>query len=315
MRIGILGMGGVGSFVGAKLAKNYEGDKTTKIIFICRGETKKHIDSAGLLFSSKGITINVKPDLASDDPEEIGLLDILIVATKSFSLIHAIHQYQTCLQPDTVIITLQNGVNAKFQICQHIHHDPSKILEGVIYVASNMEKPGIVNHLGGPGKIFFGNKDKSDYRWVEVVLKKGGLDITYTKEIKEILWKKFLFVSPLAAMTAALDIPFGEVAKNAANKAQLEKMMQEVQALARHFQVPLTDQDIGDSLAMLANFPYESKSSLQLDFEQNKEITEKQDLVDFVVGNGEAFGVNVDNYKEMEAKISGFSGGGRSCQP
>lgn len=296
-------MGGIGSYIGAKLAMNYKKEKRTDIIFICRGKTKENILNRGLLLTSKNETNKIQPDLISNNPEEIGKLDILLVATKSFSLVNAIKQYHNCLNPETIIILLLNGVNAKNEISENIKHESSKILEGSIYVASNIEKPGTVIHVGGPGKIYFGNNDKTDYKWVENILNKGGLDASYTKDIRRLLWKKYLFVSPLAAMTSALGITFGELADNLQHRKLLENMMKEVQALAKKFNVILTDQDVLDSLAILSNFPYESKSSLQLDIENCNDKTEKQNLVDFVIENGDKFEVNVDNYKEMNKKI------------
>jgi len=79
-KIGILGIGGIGGFVGAPLAKKYK-DSETKIIFICRGETKKAIQNEGLLFESKGETTTIFPDLVSDNPTEIGILDVLILTS------------------------------------------------------------------------------------------------------------------------------------------------------------------------------------------------------------------------------------------
>lgn len=297
-------MGGVGSFIGAKLIKNYEKDDETKVIFICRNETKEAINNNGLLLLTDDEIIKSKPYLASDNPDEIGLLDILIVTTKSFSLDTAIKKYQDCLKKETIIIPLQNGVNAKNIIEKNINHDNSKILEGCIYIASNIEKPGVVNHVGGPGKIFFGNSDGLDFGWVEKILVNGGLNAIYTKNIKVILWKKYLFVSPLALMTTALGITFGELAEDPKYMVKLEGMMREVQKLADEFNVTLTEKDIEDSLALVSNFPYKSKSSLQLDFENHNRETEKDNLVDFVINSGREFGIKVDNYEEMNRKMT-----------
>src|SRR5690606_16682459 len=128
MNIGILGMGGIGGFIGAKLAKYYDNDEETKIIFICRHKTKDAISKNGLSLVTDTNTIKSKPYLVSDHPGEIGLLDMLIVATKSYSLVPAIGEYQDCLKKETVIIPLQNGVNAKNIIENNINHDSSKIL-------------------------------------------------------------------------------------------------------------------------------------------------------------------------------------------
>lgn len=304
MKIGILGMGGIGSFIGAKLTEGSKSDSETEIIFICRDKIKEAINNKGLSLSTEDKIITSKPSLASDQTDEIGLLDVLIVSTKSFSLAKAVKNYQNCLKKDTVIIPLQNGVNAKTIIEKSINHDSSKILEGCIYVASNIEKPGVVKHVGGPGKIFFGNNDKSDFEWLEETFKKVGLNATYTQEIKKIVWKKYLFVSPVAAMTTALDITFGQLAESSTYRSKLKEMMKEVKNLAAIFKVNLTESDVEDSLSMLSNFPYNSKSSLQLDFENKHTNTEQENLVGFVVQNGKEFGINVENYKTMNEKIN-----------
>ncbi|PNW28745.1 ketopantoate reductase family protein [Formosa algae] len=303
MKIGILGMGGIGSFIGAKLTKNYENDPETDIIFICRNATKKAINQNGLTLITADETLTAKPFLTSDVPEEIGTLDMLILATKSFSLAQAIKTYQDCIKEDTVIIPLQNGVDAKDIIVKNLNHYNSNILEGCIYVASNIEKPGVVKHLGGPGKIVFGNTDEVDFKWIETILTTGGLQATYTKDIKTFLWKKYMFVSPVATMTSALNIPFGALVENAEYMRILENMMKEVKALANAFNVTITDQDIEAALGMLSNFPYQSKSSLQLDFENNSPQTEKYNLVDYVIEQGETFEITVDTYKDMNKKI------------
>jgi len=297
-------MGGVGSFTGAKLTKNYENDEETKIIFICRNETKEAIVNKGLTLIAADKTINSRPYLVSDKPDEIGLLDVLIVATKSYALGTAISEYQNCLKDDTIIIPLQNGVNAKNIIKNHIDHDTSKILEGCIYIVSNIEDPGIVKHLGGPGKIFFGNNDSQDFGWVGEILVKGGLNATYTKDIQEILWKKYLFVSPLSTMTTALNITLGELAEESKYMVKLEKMMNEVQKLANKHNVTLTKEDVEASLAMISKFPYKAKTSLQLDFENQNNKTEKDILVDFVIKNGAKYGISVGHYQEMDNIIT-----------
>lgn len=295
-------MGGIGGFVGAPLTESFKEDKEVRIIFICRGLTKAMIRANGLTLSSGEKKYRVHPYLVSDDPEEIGTLDILIIAVKSYGLKEAVKAYEKCIGDHTVIIPLQNVVNGKELISESIGTRPG-ILEGCIYVASNIENPGFVKHLGGPGKVFFGNEDDEDYKWVADILKKGGIDATYTRNIKYLLWKKYLFVSPVAAITTAFRITFGQLEEDKALMATLKEMMEEVCRVALQHNVSLTDKDIGESLGMLGNFPYEAKSSLQLDFEHRNSRTEKYFLVDYIVENGRKSDINVEAYRKVSASI------------
>ena len=296
-KIGILGIGGIGGFVGAPLAKKYK-DSETKIIFICRSETKKAIQNEGLLFESKGETTTIFPDLVSDNPTEIGILDVLILTSKSYSIKDVLSTYKDCINDKTIIITLQNVVNAK-EIIREILPEAGQIMEGCIYVASNVKKPGHVQHIGGPGKIFVGGKENIPL--IEL-LTAGGLDITYVDNINEILWKKYLFVAPVAGITSTYKVSFGQLLEDENLMHILENMMIEIQSLAKKNNINLTNEDIETSKDLLTKFPFESKSSLQLDFENHNQ-TEKQFLVDYVIQNAKKYGIGTPFYNDVNEKI------------
>jgi len=296
-KIGILGIGGIGGFVGAPLAKKYK-DSETKIIFICRSETKKAIQNEGLLFESKGETTTIFPDLVSDNPTEIGILDVLILTSKSYSIKDVLSTYKDCINEKTIIITLQNVVNAK-EIIRETLPEAGQIMEGCIYVASNVKQAGHVQHVGGPGKIFVGGKENIPL--IEL-LTAGGLDITYVENINKILWKKYLFVAPVAGITSAYKVTFGQLLEDENLMHILENMMIEIQSLAKKNNINLTNEDIETSKDLLTKFPFESKSSLQLDFENDNQ-TEKQFLVDYVIENAKKYGIETPFYNGVNEKI------------
>ncbi|KIA94468.1 hypothetical protein OA93_20270 [Flavobacterium sp. KMS] len=298
IKIGILGIGGIGGFVGAPLAKKYK-DTNTKIIFICRGETKNAIQNEGLTFESKGTKDTIFPDLVSDNPAEIGILDVLIITSKSYSVNEILATYKDCISNDTIIITLQNVVNAR-EIIRETLPELGEIMEGCIYVASNVKSPGHVQHVGGPGKIFVGGEKEN--KWFIDLLTAGGLDITYVDNINQILWKKYLFVAPVAGITSAYNVSFGQLLEDKNLMHTLEGMMIEIQSLASKNNISLTQEDIETSKDLLTKFPFESKSSLQLDFENNNQ-TEKQFLVDYVIENCKKHGIPTPFYESVNEKI------------
>jgi 2-dehydropantoate 2-reductase len=298
IKIGILGIGGIGGFVGAPLAKKYK-DTNTKIIFICRGETKNAIQNEGLTFESKGTKDTIFPDLVSDNPTEIGILDVLIITSKSYSVNEILATYKDCISNDTIIITLQNVVNAR-EIIRETLPELGEIMEGCIYVASNVKSPGHVQHVGGPGKIFVGGDNEN--KWLIDLLTAGGLDITYVDNINQILWKKYLFVAPVAGITSAYNVSFGQLLEDKNLMHILENMMVEIQSLASKNNISLTKEDIETSKDLLTKFPFESKSSLQLDFENNNQ-TEKQFLVDYVIENCKKHGIPTPFYESVNEKI------------
>ena len=301
MKIGILGLGGIGGFIGVPLAKYYNEDENIKIIFICRGYTKQAIKKRGLTLETQNGKDIVHPYLVSEDVKEIGTLDVLIIATKSYSL-KSIEKYKECISKDTTIIPLQNMVNAKDVIRQSLKE--GKILEGCIYVASNVKAPGYIKHIGGPGKIYIGGEKRQNYKWLLEILQNAGIDLVFEERIVEVLWRKYLFVAPVAAITSAYKVSFGELFNNTSLLKLLESIMIELRSLALRKGVKLSENDIQTSINLLNKFPHSAKSSLQLDFERNNLETEKLYLVDYIIENCKKEEVNCYHWNVVNEKIN-----------
>ncbi|ELR68897.1 2-dehydropantoate 2-reductase [Fulvivirga imtechensis AK7] len=300
IRIGVVGLGGIGGFVGGLLANHYHRGSSVEVIFICRGATLEKILQNGLDLETKGQILNVHPAIAAEKPEDIGLLDLLIIAVKTYSLRQVLQRYITCLGEHSIVISLQNSVNAKNEISQIITH--SHILDGCIYVASNVAAPGVVKHLGGPGKIYFGTSINADaYKWLEKTFRVAGINASFTANIQEVLWQKFLFVSPVAAITSAYGKTFGELTKEPYT-GQLRRMMQEIYELASAKGICLSESAKDDALKMMEKFPYETKSSMQLDYEHGRP-TEIEALVEFVVKSSSRYNLPAQEYKKIYHNI------------
>ena len=86
MRIGIVGIGGVGGYFGGKLAQEYENSGQHEIIFIVRGQHLAAIKEKGLqLFTREGDYV-VRPALSTDNPAQAGIFDLVFFCVKSYHL-------------------------------------------------------------------------------------------------------------------------------------------------------------------------------------------------------------------------------------
>ncbi|TXK46085.1 2-dehydropantoate 2-reductase [Pontibacter qinzhouensis] len=300
-RIGIAGIGGVGGFVGAPLAAYYAHNPDLEVVFICKGQTLKAIEEKGLIFRSEGQERVVKPDLTSDDPATIGVLDALFLTTKSYALAEVLHTYSDCIGENTLLVPLQNMVHAQ-EIIRNVLPTKGKVLEGCIYVVSNKVAPGVVEHRGGPGKIVIGG-DAAAAGWLVQAVTAAGVDLSFSEHIQQVLWQKFLFLSPVAALTTAYQKNFGELATAEELLEELEQMMLEVKELAATKGVTLTDENIATAKALLQKFPADAKTSLQLDFEQHNR-NEKAFLIDYVLHKAAEAGIAVPAYEQVNKRIS-----------
>src|SRR5688572_17254417 len=107
MRIAVLGAGGVGGYFGGRLAQ--AGVDTT---FIARGATLEALRKHGLRVESIRGDFHLQNVQASDDPSSIGPVDVILTAVKAWHLPEAAERLSPMLGPDTVVVPLENGIDA-----------------------------------------------------------------------------------------------------------------------------------------------------------------------------------------------------------
>ncbi|MDO6436903.1 2-dehydropantoate 2-reductase N-terminal domain-containing protein [Cyclobacterium sp. 1_MG-2023] len=298
--IAILGIGGVGGFVAAKILAN-RSDKSVKLDLISRGATYDNIKSKGLVFSNPDSEEFLQSDGLFLTGECKNTYDVVILATKSQSLKHAILENQAIFGKETLVLPLQNMTNAAAFIRPLV--GKAMVMDACIYLISNVQEPGHIKHLGGPGKVIVGSPKTDTYDWVFNYLNKCGIPLNLVPDVNLHLWRKFLFISSLGTLTAAKNVTFGEIRSNEVLKGVWIGLMEELIQLAQKQEVMLDDSDVQNALAMISNFPENAKSSFQLDIEAGK-FGEKKTLVDEVIINSKKYGLSCANYQVLESKIS-----------
>ena len=194
--------------------------------------------------------------------------------------------------PDTAVLPLLNGADNNEILKEAL--PPCKVLNGCVYISARIEAPGVVVQSGGNCKLFFGapGAGAEEFRPLEEMFKRAGIDATLARNIDEEVWTKFIFLSPFAGVTSLFGKNFGEVLSGADSRPMLEGMMKEIRTLAGLRGVSLPGDIVEQSLAKGEAFPPDTKSSMQLDCERGKR-TEIEPLLGFVVREGERLGADV----------------------
>ena len=290
MRIAIFGIGGVGGFYGGKLARKYEDAAEHEIFFVARGEHLQKIKTDGLMLITKEGNFIAKPSLATDRPTELGPLDLIIISVKGYDLKNAAQMIENNLDNNTVIIPLLNGVN-NVEILKSIL-TKGIIMNGCVYISTQIASPGVVEHVGGAGKLIFGPEEGpiEPYREIETLMKDADINALLSDNITVDVWSKYIFIGPLASITAMTDQPLGAIMENKEHKAMMEGMMVEIKMIADAQGIVFPENIVQKSMSLTSNFPYETKSSLQLDFERGKQA-EVETFTGFVVRSGKELGV------------------------
>src|SRR5262245_36189573 len=107
MRLAIYGTGGVGGYLGGRLAQG-----GADVIFIARGEHYRAIVEHGLIVESMDGDFTIRPATAVEEAAKAGQVDAVIVATKAWQVDDAAAKIGPLLGARTFILPLENGVDS-----------------------------------------------------------------------------------------------------------------------------------------------------------------------------------------------------------
>ncbi|NPU85801.1 MAG: 2-dehydropantoate 2-reductase [Syntrophaceae bacterium] len=290
MRIAVMGLGGVGGVFGARLAEAYAGKGEHEVVFFARGVHLEAIRKDGLTLAAVDGTFTVRPDLATDRPEEAGTLDLVLFCVKGYSLEAAAVQLRGALREKAAIVPLLNGVDIADRL--KVILPTANVLEGLVYVSAFVEGPGKIKQVSPAHQIVFGPRDGNiePFRPIEALFKNALVNAMLTDQPLVPLWTKYIFICPSAGLTALTKKTFGEIMEDPESRALLKGLMEEVEAVARAKGVALPGDIVEASLAKVAGFPPATKTSLQLDFEKGNP-TEIELFNGYIVRAGKELGI------------------------
>ncbi|HEX5044713.1 MAG TPA: 2-dehydropantoate 2-reductase [Candidatus Polarisedimenticolaceae bacterium] len=298
MRVAFVGAGGVGGLFGAQLARGGE-----EVIFIARGGHLDAIREDGLTVHADTEVWNVRPALATDDPREVGAVDAVVLAVKTFQLEEAARQIGPMLREDTVVLPLQNGVEATGQLAALLGEQ--RVLVGLCGTLSWIAGPGRIRSLGTTHFVRLGEPDGRKSARVEALHRafvKSGVRAEVPDDVHAALWEKFLFVVPMGGVGAVTRAPIGVTRALPETRALLRDAMQEIADLARASEVRLREDIVSRALQFMDGLDPAGTSSLQRDLAAGRP-SELEAWNGAVVRLGQARGVPTPTHAFLHASL------------
>jgi len=300
-RIAVVGVGGVGGFVGGKLAARFEDSDTVEIVLAARGANEKAIRADGLkLITTTGEQL-VKPKLAAID--ELDEPDLILLCTKEYDLEETVSDLKKSVGRRTAILSLLNGVDTSERIARLL--PDAEIWQGCIYIISRLTAPGVVEESGSICRVYFGNEkaESEKLQLVERLFREAGVDAHFAEDIEARIWEKFVFLSPLAASTSYLNARAREVVSNPEYKKLFDDLLAEIKHLARAKHINISEDAVQQSVDKLNNVPFEATSSMHTDFSRGHRA-ELQSLVGYVVQQARALNVPTPVYERVYGALA-----------
>ena len=285
MDIAVMGAGGVGGYFGGLLAR--AGHNVT---FIARGPHLEAIRSNGLWVESGNDGVFTVPGNATDDPASAGLQDLVLFTVKMYDNDDAIHAIAPMVGPDTIVLTLQNGIDNGERLVEV--YGAERVMIGSAYLEGRISEPGVVTQ-GGPGAASFGERtigiSERGERLYQV-FSDANWRVDLLENMTGMLWKKFAYLSGSAGVCAASGCAYGELRSVPETRAAIEAAIAEALAVGDAAGAPLEPDSLEWSMNALDNFPATGMASLAKDFAEGRPV-ELEGLTGVVIRMGREHGV------------------------
>ena len=203
MHFTVYGSGAMGGSLGAYMARAGE-----KVLFVDKeADHVRAMNKKGLCIDGENgeITVPVEATVPEtlDQP-----LDVVLLAVKSQHTQDALEQFAPLLQPDSIVVSIQNGLNEDL-IADRIGRD--RTVGAFVNWGADYLGPGHIN-FGKAGCFYIGELDGRISPRLKVLQQafEAFLPVETTDNIMGYLWSKQVFSSLLFA-TAMVDLPIYDV--------------------------------------------------------------------------------------------------------
>ena len=262
MRIAVYGCGGVGAYFGGRLAQIGQ-----DVTFVARNETLSALRSKGLKVGSIAGDFILDRVQATNDPAVVGVVDYVLCCVKAWQVTTAARAMLPMIGPDTLIVPLQNGVEAPDQIASIIH--PGNVLGGLCAIVAFQAGPGHIKHSGGNPLIRFGHLDNRPDPRVntlsEIFNHCSGVKSSIPDDMLVAMWLKFMLITPWSGLGAVSRAPIGVLLEQPETRDLLVQAIEEIYRLGLARNIALPPDSVARTLATLEDIPPNSTTSMQRD--------------------------------------------------
>lgn len=286
MRIVVMGAGALGSYYAGMLARAGH-----EVVCVARGAHLAAMQEHGLTVGPAGEASFMVPVVAVADLAGIAPADLVLLGVKTYDNATAIPQLRPIVGPDTLLLSLQNGVSGADELAEAF--GPQAVLGCVVYRAARLAAPGVVVEGGIPGAFVFGEPSGGASPRAErllATLMAAGLDATLAPAIRVTMWEKFVGYTGGAAVSTLTRLPPDRVWACAESRELTRLAMDEAAAVGRAAGVPLPADTVARLGGLYARMTPGTYPSLYYDLMAGKRL-ELEALNGTIVRLGRELGV------------------------
>jgi 2-dehydropantoate 2-reductase len=284
MKIAVMGTGGLGGYFGGQMAH-----AGLDVTFIARGRHMEAIRDNGLQVISPGNDFLVKPAIVTDNPANVGPVDLILFCVKAYDAAAAAEQARPLVGAQTAILPVLNGIHHIDQLREILGVE--HVLGGMAACGAHVVAPGVIQHTALNtitfGELTIGRSERCES--IQAALAVSGIQLVVSPDVTQSMWLKLTNLSGLGVCSAVRG-GFFMVRSAPETLALVHQAAAETVSLAhaRHIALPATLPD--QLVAILKNAASDFKPSMLVDLEHGRRL-EIESLNGAVSHMGEEFGV------------------------
>jgi 2-dehydropantoate 2-reductase len=256
--IAIVGAGAVGCYYGGLFAK-----AGFPVILIARDNQIESLTNQGVGIQW-GERIEYYPVSASSNYEVLSDASYVLIAVKTQATLHTAAQIASHLKLNTIVLSLQNGMDNAALLKQHIQQP---CYTALIYAAIAMTDLNLVKHLGG-GSLIIGNtipeQSEQGLEFLSQLLQLANIPTRISKTITVEMWQKLIINCVLNGLSAIAQINYSELMKSPGIPEVIDLIQQECCQIALLEGVHLDQEHIKDLVSKVPNnWPMQISSTAQ----------------------------------------------------
>lgn len=239
-KVCVVGIGGIGGYIGCMLANHFD-----NVYFFARGKRLESIRKNGLkLCSDVHGEIIVHPKMASDNADELGVMDYIFLCVKHFSLEQVCAQISPMINENTIIIPLLNGVGVSDEIRRLI--GKGSVIDGLVYITSGADENFVIHHTSPYCNIHIGYETKNKFEdsvlsEVQSLLQSADIKCIIENDIQAAIWRKYILNCAFNVITAYYNGTTADIRKNETAILQMKSLLEEACRVARRLKINIAD--------------------------------------------------------------------------
>lgn len=280
-KVAIIGMGALGLMYGSHIAARKGRDS---VEYVMDAERVKKYQSTEYTVNSQVV------DLKRVSAEDAEPVDLLIVAVKYTGLQDAFAVMEKCIGPDTIIMSVMNGITSEDEIGAHFGRTVK-----LYTVPQGMDAMKFGNdlrytqmgklHIGAPAGV-----DSEDLESVIAFFEEVKMPYVHEDDIMYRMWFKFMLNVGFNQTSMAYDVPYAQLTNPTEYQDIMLSIMREVLAIAGAKQIALTEEDIWECIAIEATLDPNGRPSMGQDRIQRR-LSEVDMFAGTVIRLGRELGI------------------------